>query len=159
MTETWDGDRLGFKQVGATFTKLVQSVGVAEPGSKVISIEAGFGRGTPFFRENWAKDLKAAGEVVVEIDARQSDHSGDPVMTFIGPLKMPVAKLAEWPDTATAAKGGFEPNPPKYCSVAKGSFRSCIQILLYSKNTIYKIHDQSRHSLSSPIGPNAPRHS
>ncbi len=86
QTETWGGDLLGFRDVGATFTKLVQSVGADEPGSKVISIEAGFGRGKTFFRENWAKELRTAGEVVVEIDARQSDHSGDPVVTFIGAL-------------------------------------------------------------------------
>lgn len=86
MADPWDDDLLGFRAVGATFTKLVQSVGADEPGSKVISIEAGFGRGKTFFRENWAKELRDAGEVVVEIDARQSDHSGDPVVTLIAAL-------------------------------------------------------------------------
>ncbi len=86
MANPWDDDLLGFRAVGAAFTKLVQSVGADEPGSKVISIEAGSGRGKTFFRENWAKELRAAGEVVVEIDARQSDHSGDPVVTFVGAL-------------------------------------------------------------------------
>lgn len=75
-------DHLGFEALGATFTKLVQSM----EGPKVISVEAGFGRGKTFFRERWAGQLRVAGEVVVEIDARQSDHSGDPVVTFIGAL-------------------------------------------------------------------------
>ena len=85
-TKPWDGDLLGFAQVGATFTKLVQSIDGEAEGSKVISIEAGFGRGKTFFRESWAEELRRAGEVVVEIDARQSDYSGDPVVTFIGAL-------------------------------------------------------------------------
>jgi hypothetical protein len=85
-TKPWDGDLLGFAQVGATFTKLVQSIDGEAEGSKVISIEAGFGRGKTFFREKWAEELRRAGEVVVEIDARQSDYSGDPVVTFIGAL-------------------------------------------------------------------------
>ncbi len=82
----WNSDLLGFSEIGATFTKLVQSLSADQQGAKVISIEAGFGRGKTFFRENWAEELRIAGEVVVEIDARQSDHSGDPVVTFIGAL-------------------------------------------------------------------------
>lgn len=82
----WNDDLLGFSEIASTFTKLVQSLSAEEQGAKVISIEAGFGRGKTFFRENWARSLRAAGEVVVEIDARQSDHSGDPVVTFIGAL-------------------------------------------------------------------------
>lgn len=81
-TNPWDGDLLGVRELGETFTKLVQSI----DGSKVISIEAGFGRGKTFFRKRWAAHLWAEGEVVVEIDAQQSDHSGDPVVTFIGAL-------------------------------------------------------------------------
>lgn len=81
-TNPWDGDLLGVRELGETFTKLVQSI----DGSKVISIEAGFGRGKTFFRKRWAAHLRAEGEVVVEIDAQQSDHSGDPVVTFIGAL-------------------------------------------------------------------------
>ena len=107
MTKAWDEDLLGFKDTGATFTKLVQSVGIDEPGSKVISIEAGFGRGKTFFRENWAQELRDAGEVVVEIDARQSDHSGDPVVTFIGAL---VGALGKDEETrlAKAKKAGIK---------------------------------------------------
>lgn len=96
VKDPWDGDLLGARQLGETFTKLVQSI----DGSKVISIEAGFGRGKTFFRERWAEELRAVGEVVIEIDARQSDHSGDPVVTFIGAL---VGALGE-PDGARAKK-------------------------------------------------------
>ncbi|MGC1498104.1 MAG: P-loop NTPase fold protein [Sulfitobacter sp.] len=53
---------------------------------RTISIEAGYGRGKTFFRERWARQLEAAGECVVQIDARLSDHSGDPVVTFLGAL-------------------------------------------------------------------------
>lgn len=80
--EIWDGDRLGYSAIGQTFTNLIQSLDSA----KVISIEAGFGRGKTFFRKAWAKQLASAGEVVVEIDVQQSDHSGDPVITLLGAL-------------------------------------------------------------------------
>lgn len=78
----WDGDLLSYADYGATFTNLVQSI----DGTKVISIEAPFGHGKTFFRTAWAAHLRQQGEVVIEIDAQQSDHSGDPVVTFIGAL-------------------------------------------------------------------------
>lgn len=109
MTDkTFKDDQLGYTELGETFTKLVQSIG----GSKVISIEAGFGRGKTFFRKRWATQLRAAGEVVIEIDARQSDHSGDPVVTFIGAL---VGALGTDEETrlAKAKKAGL-----KYTGVA-----------------------------------------
>ncbi|KJZ23470.1 P-loop NTPase fold protein [Tritonibacter mobilis] len=78
----WEGDTLGYKEVGETFTTLVKSV---KDDTKVISIEAGYGRGKTFFRKHWAKHL-SYDEVVIQIDAHLSDHSGDPVLTFIGAL-------------------------------------------------------------------------
>lgn len=94
----WDDDRLGFKSLGETFTNLVQSVTLSEQSSKVISIEAGFGHGKSFFRERWARHLRNEGEVVIEIDAQQSDHSGDPVVTFLGALmeKLPAQEQSKW---------------------------------------------------------------
>lgn len=89
----WEGDLLGFEEIGSTFGNLVKSI----DDTKVISIEAGYGRGKTFFRERWAKHLRAEGEVVVEVDALLSDHSGDPVLTFIAAL---VAALPEG-ETAT----------------------------------------------------------
>ncbi|MEM7724232.1 MAG: P-loop NTPase fold protein [Pseudomonadota bacterium] len=94
--DPWKDDLLDFRKTGETFTSLIKSIDDA----KVISIEAGFGRGKTFFREAWAKHLRAEGEVVVEIDARQSDHSGDPVVTFIGAL---VGALGT-PDSTRAKK-------------------------------------------------------
>ncbi len=78
----WEGDWLGYSEVGDTFTALIKSIA----DTKVISIEAGYGQGKTFFRERWAKQLQAEGEVVIEIDAHMSDHSGDPVLTFVGAL-------------------------------------------------------------------------
>ena len=80
--DVWENDRLGYEEIGHAFTNLVQSIDT----EKVISIEAGFGRGKTFFRKAWAKQLKSAGEVVVEVDVQQSDHSGDPVITLLGAL-------------------------------------------------------------------------
>ncbi|PSL19787.1 KAP family P-loop NTPase fold protein [Shimia abyssi] len=80
--DPWVKDRLDYSAVGESFGNLIRSVDDA----KVISIEAGFGRGKTFFRKAWAKQLCIEGEVVVEIDAQLSDHSGDPVVTFIGAL-------------------------------------------------------------------------
>jgi hypothetical protein len=78
----WEQDRLGYQTIGAAFTNLIKTVDSA----KVISIEAGFGRGKTFFRKAWSEDLRAAGEIVIEIDVQQSDHSGDPVVTLLGAL-------------------------------------------------------------------------
>jgi KAP-like P-loop domain-containing protein len=80
--DVWANDRLGYEEIGRAFTNLVKSINT----EKVISIEAGFGRGKTFFRKAWAKQLKSAGEVVVEVDVQQSDHSGDPVITLLGAL-------------------------------------------------------------------------
>ncbi len=82
VEDAWESDRLGYKEIGHAFTNLIQSIET----EKVISIEAGFGRGKTFFRKAWAKHLKSSGEVVVEVDVQQSDHSGDPVITLLGAL-------------------------------------------------------------------------
>jgi hypothetical protein len=82
MEEAWKDDLLDFKSTANNFTSLIKSI----DSSKVISIESGYGRGKTFFRQNWAQDLRAAGEKVVEIDVRKSDHSGDPVITLIAAL-------------------------------------------------------------------------
>lgn len=105
MSDPWEQDLLGFRSYGETFTTLVRSIDAgSEEGAKVISIEAGFGRGKTFFREGWARQLEALGEVVVVIDAQQSDHSGDPVVTFLGALVGAVpAKEVTRRDKALAA--------------------------------------------------------
>lgn len=89
MDDFWDDDRLGYRSVAEAFTRLVQTI----DDTKVISVEAGYGRGKTFFRERWARHLEAAGETVVQVDAHLSDHSGDPVLTFIGALidKLPAS--------------------------------------------------------------------
>lgn len=84
----WKPDRLGYKAIGETFTNLIKSVDTA----KVISIEAGFGRGKTFFRKAWSEHLRQAGEIVIEIDVQQSDHSGDPVVTLLGALVNAIPK-------------------------------------------------------------------
>lgn len=88
MTDIWEQDELGYRSIGEAFTNLVKTIDDA----KVLSIEAGFGRGKTFFRKAWAEHLRENGEVVVEIDVQQSDHSGDPVVTLLGAL---VAALPE----------------------------------------------------------------
>lgn len=83
----WHDDRLGYRELGETFTNLVTSI----TDTRVISIEAGFGHGKTFFRKNWAQQLRDAGEVVLEIDAMLSDHSGEPVVTFLGAMLEQIA--------------------------------------------------------------------
>ncbi len=98
MDDPWEHDPLGFRSLGETYTNLIQSI---EDDSKVLSIEAGFGRGKTFFRRAWAQHLRNKGEIVVEIDAQQSDHSGDPVITFLGALVSEVPE-EEQPKTKEA---------------------------------------------------------
>lgn len=75
-------DRLGYAALGETFTNLVTSI----TDTRVISIEAGFGHGKTYFRRNWAEHLRNNDEVVIEIDAMLSDHSGEPVVTILGAM-------------------------------------------------------------------------
>lgn len=82
LSDPWENDRLGYKDIGTAFSNLVRSLDTAT----VISIEAGFGRGKTFFREAWAKQLRSEDQVVIEIDVQQSDHSGDPVVTLLAAL-------------------------------------------------------------------------
>lgn len=84
----WDGDLLGYQNIGDSFTNLIKSL----DGSKVISIEAGFGRGKTFFRRAWEKQLRSTGETVIVVDVLQSDHSGDPIVTLLGALVDAVPK-------------------------------------------------------------------
>lgn len=80
--ELWKDDLLGFEDVGKAFCQFVGSI----DDTKVVSIEAGYGRGKTYFRERWAKQLEQQGEVVVQIDAHMSDHAGDPLITFLGAM-------------------------------------------------------------------------
>lgn len=91
MADIWEQDELGYQSIGEAFTNLVKTIDDA----KVLSIEAGFGRGKTFFRKAWAEHLRENGEIVIEVDVQQSDHSGDPVVTLLGAL---VASLPEKED-------------------------------------------------------------
>ncbi len=82
MSGIWTDDLLEYSKVGDTFTNLIKTL----DENRVISIEAGFGRGKTFFRKAWAQQLRGTGEVVVEIDAQKSDHSGDPLITVLAAL-------------------------------------------------------------------------
>lgn len=92
----WEGDLLDYESIGTAFVNLIKSVDT----TKVISIEAGFGRGKTFFRRSWSEQLREAGETVIEVDVLQSDHSGDPVITLLGAL---IASLPE-EDKGSGAK-------------------------------------------------------
>lgn len=95
--DPWADDLLEFAELGKSYTNLVKSIS----DSKVVSIEAGFGRGKTFFREAWATELRNAGEKVIEIDAQQSDHSGDPVITFLAALmeSLEATEKSKWAKT------------------------------------------------------------
>ncbi|WP_299983888.1 P-loop NTPase fold protein [uncultured Ruegeria sp.] len=86
--KNWEGDLLSYEEIGNSFTKLIKSIET----TKVISIEAGFGRGKTFFRKSWSEQLRQSGETVVEVDVQQSDHSGDPIITLLGALVEAVPK-------------------------------------------------------------------
>ncbi len=100
--DPWSDDRLGFREYGDAFTNLITSI----TDQKVISVEAGFGHGKTFFRKAWAAQLRQAGEVVVEIDAQQSDHSGEPIITFLGALLAAAPEKQRTRLAKLAARGG-----------------------------------------------------
>ncbi|WP_216825772.1 hypothetical protein [Ruegeria sp. EL01] len=87
----WDHDLLDYEHIGNTFTNLIKSMEI----TKVISIEAGFGRGKTFFRKAWSEQLRQSGETVIEVDVQQSDHSGDPIVTLLGALVEAVGFVAQ----------------------------------------------------------------
>lgn len=122
----WEDDLLGYSGIAETFTNLIQSI----DDTKVISIEAGFGQGKTFLRENWAKHLRQLGEVVIEIDAQQSDHSGEPVITFLGAL------LAQMP-RATKAKGQVVKE--QGLKLAKAAGRVAVQVV--ARNAMEEVVD------------------
>lgn len=82
QADIWGADRLGFARVGQSFSKIVHSF----TESRVISIEAPFGYGKTFFSHAWARQLRAEGQLVIQIDAQLSDKLNDPIATFIGAL-------------------------------------------------------------------------
>ncbi|WP_299281171.1 P-loop NTPase fold protein [uncultured Tateyamaria sp.] len=100
MTDS--ADLLGFDELAQTYTNLITSL----DDSRTISIEAGFGRGRTHFRKQWADLLRGQGELVFEIDAQRSDHSGDPVVTFLGALVggLPKSQEAQAATVFKAAK-------------------------------------------------------
>ncbi len=95
----WADDLLDFRALGETFGRFVQGV---EQG-RVIAIEAGFGRGKTFFRTRWARQLRTDGACVVEVDAWRSDHSDDPLVTFLGAL---IGAVPEGATKETKRKAG-----------------------------------------------------
>ena len=82
LEEIWEDAPKERRERAEAFTRIVTS----ETEPKVISIEAGFGEGKTFFRERWAEHLRLESETVIEFDAWKSDHSGDPLMAFMGAL-------------------------------------------------------------------------
>ena len=100
--DIWTDDLLGFDDLAGTYTRLIASLSQAS----TVSIEAGFGRGKTFFREKWARQLRADGHRVIEIDAQTSDHSGDPVVTFLGALLKAVPRddPTRWEENVQRAK-------------------------------------------------------
>lgn len=130
MTDIWSDDRLGYREIGISFTKLIKSI----DDSKVISVEAGFGRGKTFFRKAWAIHLADEGEVVVEIDVQQSDHSGDPLITLLGALadKLPKKKKSKG-ETALATAKKFGAIGAR--TVVKAAFRAGSEELIDALST------------------------
>jgi hypothetical protein len=98
----WEDDLLGYAKIGGAFTNLIKSI----DDTKVISIEASFGQGKTYFRRNWAAQLRAAGEVVVEFDAQESDRTGDPLVTLLGAMikHVPRDEPNKWKDVSSKAK-------------------------------------------------------
>jgi hypothetical protein len=59
-TEIWANDRLGYRTAGESFTRLITTI----DQSRVLSIEAGFGRGKTFFREIGHSSLSLLAKVL-----------------------------------------------------------------------------------------------
>lgn len=99
--DPWHDDLLEYAKIGGAFTNLVKSI----EDTKVISIEASFGQGKTYFRKNWAAQLRASGEVVVELDAQEADRTGDPLITLLGAMirHVPQNDVEKWKKVGSTA--------------------------------------------------------
>ncbi len=78
LPEGW----LGREQQAERFTRIIQS----DIDCPVVSIEGGFGYGKSIFAKKWVKQLELAGETVIYFDAWESDHTDDPLVSFVAKL-------------------------------------------------------------------------
>ena len=74
----WVNDRPGYESIGVAFKNLIKSIN----SDRVISIEAGFGRRTTFFRKACAEHLRSEGKVAEDVDLLKSVHTVEPIISY-----------------------------------------------------------------------------
>ena len=76
-------DLLSREEPAKVLTHLVESI---EEGPCVLAVDAEWGAGKTTFLKLWAQHLRNSGFPVVELNAWETDHSGDPFVTLSSEL-------------------------------------------------------------------------
>ena len=95
--DPFKNDLLGRKEPAEILTHLVGSI----EGPCVLAIDAAWGAGKTTFLRIWSQHLRKQGFPVVEFNAWETDHSGDPFVALSGEL---TEGLQEYKDEPLAPK-------------------------------------------------------
>lgn len=95
--DPFKNDLLGRKEPAEVLTHLVSSI----EGPCVLAVDAAWGAGKTTFLKIWSQHLRNQGFPVVEFNAWETDHSGDPFVALSGEL---TEGLQEYKDEPLAPK-------------------------------------------------------
>lgn len=105
LSEHWEGDQLGRKQVAANLEKYLTNRYHAKPTESgfVLAVNAEWGFGKTFMLQCWRDELESKNYPVVYFDAWKNDFTPEPLIAFISEIdnglkpsftKIPAAKRA-----------------------------------------------------------------
>jgi hypothetical protein len=88
LDEIWQDDKLGRREdaqyIRAFLLGRMRQRGErGKPQSFVLSVDAGWGRGKSFFLERFARQLRAEGHLVAEVNAWKDDFADDPLIAVM----------------------------------------------------------------------------
>lgn len=104
----WDEDLLGREREARMLEHFVlgqlESRGRAgKKRSYVLNLDAGWGYGKTFFLERFARQLRASGHLVAEVNAWENDHAEDPFVLLVSAVDAVVAPLTKSRERAVVA--------------------------------------------------------
>lgn len=88
LSEHWEGDQLGRKQVAASLEKYLTNRYQAKPieSGFVLAVNAEWGFGKTFMLQCWKAELESKNYPVVYFDAWKNDFTPEPLIAFISEI-------------------------------------------------------------------------